>query len=207
MYVCVTLKSCCRNGYNKPVVTFAVDSLPPVPSQSLSMQYMIVIIVACIVVVAVVALIFVCCCCRRRNNKLKNKTADMEVSHRGVVTQQVRNLCSGFLTLYIPFIFTENNMKINMILECSDVKMDVILNIALDYFQAPPPPYYTVGLDNKGLTGSVDTGLDDPSKTPIYTSQQYHGYPHNPHPNNTHANHNGMFICLCHIDLIIYQKQ
>lgn len=73
------------------------------------MQYMIVIIVACIVVVAVVALIFVCCCCRRRNNKLKNKTADMEVSHRGVVTQQVRLLCSGFLTLYIPYNFTVTN--------------------------------------------------------------------------------------------------
>ncbi|ROT74728.1 putative hemicentin-1 [Penaeus vannamei] len=80
----------------------------------------------------------------RRNSKLKNKTADMEVSHRGVVAQQ-----------------------------------------------APPPPYYTVGMDNKGLDGSMDTGLDDPSKTGIYSSQQYHNYNQNGHVNNAH-NNNGM---------------
>lgn len=61
------------------------------PTQTMSMQYMVAIIVGCVVFVALVALVFVCCCCcRRRNNKLKNKTADMEVSHRSVVTQQVR---------------------------------------------------------------------------------------------------------------------
>nr|XP_053645436.1 hemicentin-1-like [Cherax quadricarinatus] len=119
-----------------------VDYLPPVPSQSMSMQYMVAIIVGCVVFVALVALIFLCCCCRHRNNKLKNKTADMEVSHR-VVTQQ-----------------------------------------------PPPPPYYTVGMDNKGLDGSMDTGLDDPSKTAIYSSQQYHNYSQNGHVNP--QNNNGM---------------
>lgn len=66
----------------------------------MSMQYMVAIIIGCVVFVAIVALVFICCCCRRRNSKLKNKTADMEVSHRGVVAQQVkpppkqeRNLC------------------------------------------------------------------------------------------------------------------
>ncbi|KAK8741081.1 hypothetical protein OTU49_002485 [Cherax quadricarinatus] len=108
----------------------------------MSMQYMVAIIVGCVVFVALVALIFLCCCCRHRNNKLKNKTADMEVSHR-VVTQQ-----------------------------------------------APPPPYYTVGMDNKGLDGSMDTGLDDPSKTAIYSSQQYHNYSQNGHVNP--QNNNGM---------------
>lgn len=121
-----------------------VEYLPPVPSQAMSMQHMVAIIVGCVVFVAVVALVFICCCCRRRNSKLKNKTADMEVSHRGVVTQQ-----------------------------------------------APPPPYYTVGMDNKGLDGSMDTGLDDPSKTAIYSSQQYHGYNQNGHINSG-QNNNGM---------------
>ncbi|XP_063585108.1 hemicentin-2-like [Penaeus indicus] len=121
-----------------------VDHLPPIPSQSMSMQYMVAIIIGCVVFVAIVALVFICCCCRRRNSKLKNKTADMEVSHRGVVAQQ-----------------------------------------------APPPPYYTVGMDNKGLDGSMDTGLDDPSKTGIYSSQQYHNYNQNGHVNNGH-NNNGM---------------
>lgn len=55
-------------------------------------------------------------------------------------------------------------------------------------FQAPPPPYYTVGMDNKGLDGSMDTGLDDPSKTGIYSSQQYHNYNQNGHVNNAHNN-------------------
>ncbi|XP_071537068.1 hemicentin-2 [Panulirus ornatus] len=121
-----------------------VDYLPAVPHQAVSMQYMVAIIVGCVVVVALVVLVFICCCCRRRNNKLKNKTAVMEVSHRGVVTQQ-----------------------------------------------APPPPYYTVGMDNKGLDGSMDTGLDDPSKTAIYSSQQYHNYGQNGHV-NAPQNTNGM---------------
>ncbi|XP_045128409.1 hemicentin-1-like isoform X1 [Portunus trituberculatus] len=122
-----------------------VDYRPSMPTQTMSMQYMVAIIVGCVVFVALVALIFICCCCcRRRNNKLKNKTADMEVSHRSVVTQQ-----------------------------------------------APPPPYYTVGMDNKGLDGSMDTGLDDPSKTAIYSSQQYHNYSQNGHINNA-QNNNGM---------------
>lgn len=56
--------------------------------------------------------------------------------------------------------------------------------------QAPPPPYYTVGMDNKGMDGSMDTGLDDPSKTAIYSSQQYHNYSQNGHINNT-PNNNG----------------
>lgn len=56
--------------------------------------------------------------------------------------------------------------------------------------QAPPPPYYTVGMDNKGLDGSMDTGLDDPSKTAIYSSQQYHNYTQNGHINNA-QNNNG----------------
>ncbi|XP_064112028.1 hemicentin-2-like isoform X2 [Macrobrachium nipponense] len=121
-----------------------VDELPDVPYQAMAMEHLVAIIVGCVTFVAVVALVFICCCCRRRNNKLKNKTADMEVSHRGVVTQQ-----------------------------------------------APPPPYYTVGMDNKGLDGSVDTGLDDPAKTAIYSSQQYHNYNQNGHINNG-QNNNGM---------------
>lgn len=121
-----------------------VEYLPPVPSQAMSMRHMVAIIVGCVTFVAVVALISLCYCCHRRNSKLKNKTADMEVSHRGVVTQQ-----------------------------------------------APPPPYYTVGMDNKALDGSMDTGLDDPSKTAIYSSQQYHNYNQNGHINNG-QNNNGV---------------
>ena len=45
-------------------------------------------------------------------------------------------------------------------------------------------------MDNKGLDGSMDTGLDDPSKTAIYSSQQYHNYPQNGHINNA-QNNNG----------------
>lgn len=43
-------------------------------------------------------------------------------------------------------------------------------------------------MDNKGLDGSMDTGLDDPSKTGIYSSQQYHNYNQNGHVNNAHNN-------------------
>lgn len=51
----------------------------------------IIIVVVVVIVVAAGALVLICCCCRQqRNTKLKKKTADMEVSHRGVVTQQVR---------------------------------------------------------------------------------------------------------------------
>lgn len=38
--------------------------------------------------------------------------------------------------------------------------------------QAPPPPYYTVGRDNKAMDGSLPNGIEDPSKTAIYGSQQ-----------------------------------
>ncbi|XP_076065499.1 hemicentin protein echinoid [Oratosquilla oratoria] len=105
-----------------------VDTLPARAPKRMSMQYMVAIIVSSVVFVAIVALVFICCCCRKRNSKLKNKTAEIDVSHRGVVTQQ-----------------------------------------------APPPPYYTVGMDNKGMENSTDGGLDDPSKHAIYNS---HGYGH-----------------------------
>ncbi|CAL4088411.1 unnamed protein product, partial [Meganyctiphanes norvegica] len=54
--------------------------------------------------------------------------------------------------------------------------------------QAPPPPYYTVGLDNKALDGSNDTGLDDPGKTAIYSQQQYNNCPINSYNNNGVSN-------------------
>lgn len=55
---------------------------------------------------------------------------------------------------------------------------------------APPPPYYTVGMDNKGLEGSLDNGLNANSgKQDIYASQHYNY--NTPHINNT-QNNNGM---------------
>ena len=70
-------------------VLFTVKQLSTRVSSSLTMEYLIAIILGCVVFVAMVVLVLICCCCRRRNSKLKNKAAEMEVSHRGVVTQQV----------------------------------------------------------------------------------------------------------------------
>ncbi|CAL4088052.1 unnamed protein product [Meganyctiphanes norvegica] len=55
---------------------------------------------------------------------------------------------------------------------------------------APPPPYYTVGMDNKGLEGSIDNGLNaNNGKQDVYAPQHYNY--NTPHINNTH-NTNGM---------------
>ena len=54
--------------------------------------------------------------------------------------------------------------------------------------QAPPPPYYSVGRDNKGLDGSLTNGVDDVSKAPLYNAQ--HGYSYGPNnglPQNQHG--------------------
>ena len=95
----------------KNAISFTVDYRPTMPAQTMSMQYMVAIIVGCVVFVALVALVFVCCCCcRRRNNKLKNKTADMEVSHRSVVTQQVRQTMVIIIIIIItvfPYLITQ----------------------------------------------------------------------------------------------------
>lgn len=89
-----------------------VDHLPPIPSQSMSMQYMVAIIIGCVVFVAIVALVFICCCCRRRNSKLKNKTADMEVSHRGVVAQQVKPFVKKVILIGNPSCDTLNYKRL-----------------------------------------------------------------------------------------------
>lgn len=62
-------------------------------------------------------------------------------------------------------------------------------------------------MDNKGLDGSMDTGLDDPSKTALYSSQQYHNYNQNGHINNA-QNNNGMLsslaLSLALINILLY---
>ncbi|KAF2362074.1 Immunoglobulin-like domain [Trinorchestia longiramus] len=55
--------------------------------------------------------------------------------------------------------------------------------------QAPPPPYYTVGRDNKAMDGSLQNGMEDGSKAAIYTSQQPFTYGQVP-PNQ--QNNNGL---------------
>ena len=63
------------------------------------------------------------------------------------------------------------------------------------FLQAPPPPYYTVGLENKRMEGSIDNGIDEPDKSALYGSQQYHSYNHNGHVNNI-GNNNGKYTNL-----------
>uniref|UniRef100_A0A2P2HYG8 Hemicentin-1-like n=1 Tax=Hirondellea gigas TaxID=1518452 RepID=A0A2P2HYG8_9CRUS len=120
-----------------------VDVLPARAYKSSSLQYWVGIIIGCVVAASLIALILVCCCRRRANSrKLKKKSADMEVSHRGVSSQ------------------------------------------------APPPPYYTVGRDNKAMDGSLQNGLEETTKAAMYGSQQPYGYGQNngslpPNPHNT----------------------
>ena len=45
--------------------------------------------------------------------------------------------------------------------------------------QAPPPPYYTVGRDNKAMDGSLQNGIEDVSKAALYGAQQPYSYTHN----------------------------
>ncbi|KAA0198428.1 hypothetical protein HAZT_HAZT007763 [Hyalella azteca] len=60
--------------------------------------------------------------------------------------------------------------------------------------QAPPPPYYTVGRDNKAMDGSLQNGIEDVSKPSIYNSQQPFTYGQMPpsigYMDNSYSNSN-----------------
>ncbi|CAL4133836.1 unnamed protein product, partial [Meganyctiphanes norvegica] len=114
-----------------------VDILPAQAGAGEATSSTVVIVVIVLVCLAVVVIGVICFCRKHKNAKLKKKHQDMEVSHRGVNSQN-----------------------------------------------APPPPYYTIGLDNKALDGSMDTGLDAPAKAAIYSQQQYNNGPINNYNNN-----------------------
>ncbi|XP_047120499.1 hemicentin-2 [Schistocerca piceifrons] len=57
--------------------------------------------------------------------------------------------------------------------------------------QQPPPPYYPPsGMENKALEHSLDLALDDPTKNPVYASQNGYGY-HGGQPTQQAHNING----------------
>lgn len=57
--------------------------------------------------------------------------------------------------------------------------------------QAPPPPYYTVGRDNKAMEGSLQNGIEEVSKAALYGAQQPYSYTQNNGAVSPAQQHNG----------------
>lgn len=67
-------------------------------------------------------------------------------------------------------IICYNSLTFVFMLNCFRVRPSLVA-------QQPPPPYYPPsGMENKALEHSLDLALDDPTKNPVYASQNGYGY-------------------------------